>query len=471
MENISQTKCRKKYMLIGFLFGMSFPILAFIIRYVQNDFNRAIEMMEHDPLLWIISLAPIILSAASYFVGLKQDEVQIRIAECKITEQKLMEANTQIKETIEQLQKKNNELMTSKKAEDKLLLQLEQSINQSSFIIEKIGEFDLTVMYDNNSNDLIGERNKFAEVLNKTLFNLQTLLQSIIQTINQSYNIGKEIFNTTEEISFSIKKQNVQINEISSAVNQTTITISETSQLSKQALISAEESGNNAKNGGEIINKSIEGIKKLAEIIQNSLNVIGELGNRSKEIGKIIVVINNIAEKTNLLALNAAIEAARAGEHGRGFAIVADEVRKLAESTTGATKEISDNINFIKNKTEESVKSIELGNLEVENNLELITNAGNSLNKIIKSSKEVIDQISKVALGNDQQSAAAEQIRVAMENMGSVINDSTIGIQEILDSIKGLTELNESLKEKMDLFKVREQIENQQVINKFHAVA
>ncbi|MEM9744792.1 MAG: methyl-accepting chemotaxis protein [Pseudomonadota bacterium] len=114
-------------------------------------------------------------------------------------------------------------------------------------------------------------------------------------------------------------------------------------------------------NGQDVVNQASVNTIALGQDLRSTQQAVDALQMQSRDISKVLDVIRDIADRTNLLALNAAIEAARAGEHGRGFAIVADEVRALATRTQESTNEISDIISVLQNTSASSAAAMETG--------------------------------------------------------------------------------------------------------------
>jgi methyl-accepting chemotaxis protein len=205
------------------------------------------------------------------------------------------------------------------------------------------------------------------------------------------------------------------------------------------------------------VEESVGGMKRIAGVVRRSAETVRTLGKSSDQIGRIISVIDDIADQTNLLALNAAIEAARAGEQGRGFAVVADEVRKLAERTTTATKEIANMIQTIQGETIQAVQSMELGTKEVDQGIAMADAAGSSLREIVELSQRVTDMVTQMASASEQQAGASEEISKSVEGISSVTQETATGIQQIARTAEDLNRLTDDLQRMIGRFKLSEE--------------
>jgi methyl-accepting chemotaxis protein len=153
----------------------------------------------------------------------------------------------------------------------------------------------------------------------------------------------------------------------------------------KQLETSTETANRVALEGSKLIGEMEKENAATIASVKKAAKAVGTLGMWSLEIGKIIQVIKDIADETNLLALNVAIIASQAGEHGKAFGVVAEEIRGLAERTSSSTKEITDLITTVQtsvaNVTEEMKESVE----RVERGEVLVANAGKMIGEISES--------------------------------------------------------------------------------------
>jgi methyl-accepting chemotaxis protein len=171
------------------------------------------------------------------------------------------------------------------------------------------------------------------------------------------------------------------------------------------------DAGKVAEDGARVVGETIDSMKRIEHAVGSGSQSVRSLGARSEQIGKVIQVIGDIADQTNLLALNAAIEAARAGEHGRGFAVVADEVRKLAERTATATKEVTDVIGQIQQETRDAVTRIDQGAEQVRAGVGLAARASEGLTRIVESVRQTRSMVERIASTAQRQADLGQQLR------------------------------------------------------------
>ena len=149
------------------------------------------------------------------------------------------------------------------------------------------------------------------------------------------------------------------------------------------AALDADEARQRADEGAAVVTEVVQAIHEVATRAQELKSSMEELDARAESIGKVLGVIEDIADQTNLLALNAAIEAARAGEAGRGFAVVADEVRKLAEKTMQATNEVHQAVTGIQDGARKNVQATEIAVGAVQKSTDMANRSGEALKSIV----------------------------------------------------------------------------------------
>jgi methyl-accepting chemotaxis protein len=231
-------------------------------------------------------------------------------------------------------------------------------------------------------------------------------------------------------------------------------TVQQVSENSNRAAAASRQAAETALHGGRTVDETLAKMRAIAIAVSGTAKKVEELGKRSDEIGRIVGVIDDIADQTNLLALNAAIEAARAGEQGRGFAVVADEVRKLAERTTSATKEIAQMINNIQDETRVAVSAMETGTQQVEEGVNSTAEAGKALKQIIEMAEQVGEMITHIATAATEQSGASEQVNQSMDQIARLNQESAAGSQEAASACQHLSGLALDLQKMVSNFQL-----------------
>lgn len=269
---------------------------------------------------------------------------------------------------------------------------LEASINQVKLISEgnigiKVSKID--------KNDELG-------VLNNSIYELVNKFNTILSELQSSID---ELNKMSQELSASTNEQAASNEEVSSSMEQMVANIKQNADNAAQTELIANKASNEIQIGYKSVNETV---------------------NSMLEIANNIVIIEEIAEKTDLLAINAAIEAARAGEHGKGFAVVAMEIRKLAERSQASAAQI---------------------NALSRSSVRIAEETGSKMSQIVPEIERTSALVKEIAASSQEQNAGAEQVNSALLQL-NITNQTTAANAE------GMANQAERIKEIVTFFKV-----------------
>ncbi|EJY5651173.1 methyl-accepting chemotaxis protein [Vibrio cholerae] len=234
---------------------------------------------------------------------------------------------------------------------------------------------------------------------------------------------------------------------IATAMTEMASSANQVADSARDTAFNTDQADQQSQHTQKLIHNTVSNIQGLATQLQTASTAVADLDLDVKNIAKVLDVIGDIAEQTNLLALNAAIEAARAGEQGRGFAVVADEVRNLAGRTQTSTKEIQQMIHNLQEGSRNAIQTIQICGQTSQSSVQESENAASALALIVSALESVSSMSHQIATAAAEQTQVSDDIarRINMiEESGSKLSRV---VMESHNSTQTLTKLARELEQ------------------------
>jgi methyl-accepting chemotaxis protein len=269
---------------------------------------------------------------------------------------------------------------------------------------------------------------------------LTSLIGEVTASITQTAGAAQEIGEHTRALVTSSLATSSSLMEMEASIRNVKGNALETSQISG----SVEE---DAQKGVAAMTAMRQGMSDIRESSRVTNEVVATLSARTREIGAISSVIDEIASKTSLLALNAAIIASQAGVHGRGFAVVAGEIKTLASRTAQSTSEIADLIRGVQKETERAVAAIQEADRTIAVGEELSLRSSAALEKIVEGVSSARINIAGIAVATEEQAKGTSLIREAMDQVTDMTERIERSISEQASAEEAIMSAAQHMKE------------------------
>jgi methyl-accepting chemotaxis protein len=322
-------------------------------------------------------------------------------------------------------------------------------IGRLSESVERVAGGNLAQPVPASGSDEIGQLAQSVESMRLRLHNLVGQVRSHAMAAIGSIH---EIDGAVEGQVATSSEMSASVAEITSTMEELSASSTQISEHSKSVVDIANQTWEQSKRGAEAMDLLLTKMADIQHDNENSLREILELGSRSKEISKVMSIINAIADQTKLIAFNAALEAASAGEAGRRFGVVAAEIRRLADSVTDSTSEIEAKVGQIQDSISRLVITSEKGGAGISDGMQATGNTASLLGDMVDAARQTTSAAQQISLSTQQQKTASSQVVVALREIVTASSHTAQSLARIREVSHDMTRLSGELGDKVGNF-------------------
>jgi methyl-accepting chemotaxis protein WspA len=323
------------------------------------------------------------------------------------------------------------------------------SLKETVTLAERMAAGDLAVVVTPRSD---------RDVMGRALAHMVERLSALVGDVQQS---GTHVDSSVNQIAAVALQQHATTTEIAATTTEIRATSKQIAVTSHELVKTMNEVSTVAEQSAALAGNGQDGVARMEQTMLHVIEAAGAINTRltvlnekAGAITQVVTTITKVADQTNLLSLNAAIEAEKAGEYGRGFAVVATEIRRLADQTAVATYDIGQMVGEIQSAVSASVLGMEKFSEEVRRGIRDVQEVGNQLSQIIQRVQALPPRFQVVNEGMQAQATGAEQITVALSQLGDTIQQTVESLRESNQIIDGLNHAAAGMRSGVARFRV-----------------
>lgn len=291
-----------------------------------------------------------------------------------------------------------------------------------------------------------------ARTLDGMREHLNALVTGVETTALSVHAASREIAQAVDGQAATSSQMSASVAEITSTMEELSASSTQIAEYSESVVTIAGRTYDDSLRGSDAMQRLVEKMRRIGEDNQSALNEILALGTRSKEISKIMQIIDTVADQTKLIAFNAALEASSAGEAGKRFGVVAAEIRRLADSVTESTGEITGKVAEIQESINRLVISSEKGSTGIQEGIADSASTADILQAIVEAASETSTSAQQISLSTQQQRTASGQVVVALREIVTASSETAGAVRRIADIARDMNALSGTLQGSLDQF-------------------